>query len=186
MSRMPNPTAQPREIVATDPVAAEARAACARGAIDAAVTACLTGYGPELAAFAVAIGGAEPGRAAIVHLAELLWGSLPGQPADVDLRVLCYRLTRLAVLAELRHGPGRRATATAADALAVLADNLAPADAALLFLRDRRAMGWPTIAAIMSDTEPGPGARDRKAAALIRRYEVLDLRLRAVRRLRPA
>lgn len=181
----------------------EARAACAAGHWDRAVTALLGAYGQELLEYLIAVGRSEAdGRDAYSRFAERLWRGLPRFRWDTSGRAWCYLVARHALSEIKRASPVRRARhlvplsespglaaadrtrtrtflrTAARDAFAAARAALSPRDQELLVLRIDRRLAWRDIARILFDGEDGP-ALERRTVALRKRFEDLKTRLRA-------
>lgn len=180
----------------------EVRRAWEAGDVDAATTAAIRGYGPEVMGF---IGGRMQNAGAaddvFAYFCEDLWKGLPKFQWRSSLRVFCYTLARNAAN---RYGarvlaPGQRnvglsghlselvnnvRTSTAAyrrtevkTRAQQLRAKLEPEDRAILILRIDKELSWPELAAVMSETEDA-ATLEREAARLRKRFQLAKDRLR--------
>ena len=179
------------------------RAACEAKRWEEGVTLALSGYGPELMSYLVAlVRDAADADDAFGTLAETLWRSLPSFRWESSLRTYAYALARSAAMRILRDGRRRvRSEPLSSPSVeAVVADvrsrtatflrtetkrkvdelreALDPEDRTLLILRVNRGMSWKEIAEVMGEEGDDRASVDRRAAALRKRYERLKEELR--------
>lgn len=184
------------------------REAHARGDHEAAATALIEGYGPELLRYLLSLARDETTAGdAFSQLCENVWTALPKYRGDATFRVWSYALARHAFSRVLRDPHRKRdrrialsavpSVQLAADSLrartaeflrtetkeriAKLREGLEPDDQALLVLRVNRKLGWQDIArALAEPDEPlAPAELTRRAAALRKRFQRLKDQLRA-------
>ena len=177
---------------------------CAREDWNAATTAAIEGYGPELLGYLTALGRSEATADEVFSDFCLdLWKGLRGFRWDSSLRTWVYRVAHRAHLRYHRSGARRAGrvvplsnapdllklvarirTETAAhlrtsvkSEIAKLREELSDADRALLVLRVDRRLAWPEIAAVMADEHPDTDPQ-KLAATLRKRFERAKERLR--------
>jgi RNA polymerase sigma-70 factor, ECF subfamily len=164
---------------------------------EAAATAIVRGYGPEIFGYLIALARDED-RAHDVfsQCCEDLWRGLSGFRRDASARTWMYRLAWHAWLRHQRDAFRRRArpivsartsrlaaevrSTTAPhlrtevkDAVARLRERLSPGEQSLLILRVDRALTWSEIAAIMSTPDEAV-----EAQTLAKRFERVRAKLR--------
>ncbi len=184
--------------------------ACQRGDYPGALTLALTGYGPELLGFLVAV---QPGEAedTFAELAEALWRSMPRFAWDSSLRTWVYAIARNIMRtnrrdARRREKRGARAGDSAFERLAArvrtetlaflktekrtrlqaLRDALSEEDRMLLVLRVDRRLAWDDIARVLQaapvDAPLDAAALRTQSARLRKRFQVVKDRLRDLAR----
>jgi RNA polymerase sigma-70 factor (ECF subfamily) len=184
--------------------------ACQRGDYPRALTLALTGYGPELLGFLVAV---QPSEAedTFAELAEALWRSMPRFAWDSSLRTWVYAIARNIMRtnrrdARRREKRGVRAGDSAFERLAArvrtetlaflktekrtrlqaLRDALSEEDRMLLVLRVDRRLAWDDIARVLQaapvDAPLDAGALRTESARLRKRFQVVKDRLRDLAR----
>ena len=182
---------------ASDALEHEVRALCDAGDHDAAATAALRGYGPELYSFLAAL-DRNLADDAFAETAARLWRGLPAFAWQSSLRTWAYTIARNTahtVRRDHREVPlddasevGRLAkevrTATqpylrtdVKDKFAELRASLPVEDQELLILRVDRALDWKDLAQALADEPLDGAALDREAARLRKRFSVLKTKL---------
>ena len=186
----------------------EVRERCDRGDYDAAATAILRGYGPEILGFLKAIHRDRVETEDVFsEVAQNVWTGLPRFAWECSARSWAYSVARHVSKTRLRNAARRDRrivhktssffeaavakvrTDTAAflrterrTRLQALRDSLAEDDRALLVLRVDRDLSWKDLASILSDAD-GPKdehALTREAARLRKRFQVVKDKLRAM------
>jgi RNA polymerase sigma-70 factor (ECF subfamily) len=187
---------------------AEVRSLCAGADYDAAATAAVRGYGPELLGFLMGVHPSEIDASdAFAELCEVLWRKLPGFAWESTLRTWAYGIAKN-VSRALRRQAGRRARRenpvgeSALDdvvravrtetltylrthqktRLLALRDALPEEDRMLLILRVDRRLEWNDLVRVLGDADDGApldeGFVKREAARLRKRFQILKERLR--------
>jgi RNA polymerase sigma-70 factor (ECF subfamily) len=186
------------------------RASCERGDFDAAATAAIKGYGPEILGFLAALHRQEEDAADVFSLfSEKLWRGLPSFGWQSSLRTWAYTIARNTSYSFQRHAKrdrgkiglseasiaGRLAakvrTETRSflkteqkDRFAVLRDSLDEEDKTLLILRVDRQMAWEDLARVMMDgagsAEPSDADLKRESARLRKRFQLVKEKLLAL------
>lgn len=172
----------------------------------AAATATLRGYGPEILGFLFGVMGRGDGvDDAFSQFCEDLWRGLPSFRRESSLRTWAYKVAQNVAYRQARRELRRRRrvapitefpdleqlaeelrTATlpylrteVRAEVARLREQLTPDERSLIILRVDRRLSWDAIARILAeDAEPDAEALKRDAARLRKRYERIKLRLR--------
>jgi RNA polymerase sigma-70 factor, ECF subfamily len=178
--------------------------ACRAARYDEALTLGLSGYGPELLGYLMALArNASDADDLFGTVSERLWRSLPRFRWDSSFRTYAYTIARntwrkhvrsprqraareplsspqvAAALARVRTQTATFLRTETRDRIAALRAELSADDQTLLILRVNRQMAWREIAQVMADDEPeDPAALARRAAALRKRFERLKVLLR--------
>lgn len=184
------------------------RSLCEAGDYDAASTAAIRGYGPEVLGFLIGVLGSELDAAdAFADLCEVLWAKLPGFGWESSLRTWVYGIARN-VARTLRRNAARRARrehpaaeslleqvarAVRTDTLTFLRtqkktrllslrDALSDEDRMLLILRVDRKLEWSDVARVLVETEDGTSPDlaflKKEAARLRKRFQIVKEGLR--------
>ena len=186
----------------------EVRAHCDARAWDAACTAILRGYGPEVFGFLVAVHRNEAAaNDAFSDLAEAIWRSLPNFAWQSSVRTWTYAIARNVSRTRKRDAArlDRRAPRAGDSALEgvaakvrtetlailrtetktrlqALRDALPEADRMLLVLRIDRGLAWNDLARVLhegeEDAELDDEALTREAARLRKRFQLVKDKLR--------
>ncbi len=178
---------------------------CAAQQYDAAATAAIRGYGPEVLGYFFATTRREHETAEIFSdYCEDLWRGLPKFRGESTFRTWSYRLAYHALARAGRDGAKRRErvvglaqvpeieaivdhvrtqtlphlkTELKAEVMR-LREQLAEDERTLLVLRVDRGLEWEEIASIVDPELPTPESIKRLSATLRKRFERLKLRLR--------
>lgn len=168
------------------------------GDLEAAAAAVITGYGPEILSYLLAMTRDQTAADEVFSIAiEDLWSGLPGFRRESSMRTWLYRVTynalqryrkdpfqrrkqgltghlsRVAQDVRSRTAPFLRTEVK--DRVARLRDQLEPDEQTLLVLRIDRQMSWRSIGAIMgSDDAP------LSEATLAKRFQRLKAKLRGL------
>jgi RNA polymerase sigma-70 factor, ECF subfamily len=183
------------------------REACDTGNMSSAVTQALTGYGPELFGFLIAVSPSETDASdTFSELGEALLRGIAGFAWDSSLRTWLYATARNILRTQrrdrarrerrapqvsdsvLEHVAARVRTETQAHLkteartrLQALRDALPDDDRALLVLRIDRQLTWEDVARVLADGD-GPkleeAALKRETARLRKRLQLVSERLR--------
>jgi len=186
----------------------EVRAHCDARAWDAACTAILRGYGPEVFGFLVAVHHNEAAaNDAFSDLAEAIWRSLPNFAWQSSVRTWTYAIARNVSRTRKRDAArlDRRAPRAGDSALEgvaakvrtetlailrtetktrlqALRDALPEGDRMLLVLRIDRGLSWNDLARVLhegeEDAELDDEALTREAARLRKRFQLVKDKLR--------
>jgi RNA polymerase sigma-70 factor (ECF subfamily) len=182
----------------------DVRRLCAAGDYDAAATAALRAYGPEVMRFLRSSQRSEEDTVDVFSVfAEDLWRSLSTFAWECSLRTLAYVLARRASFRAFRKK--RRAalplvssaalsalvekvrTETASylrterkSRLRALRDSLPEDDQALLVLRVDRGLAWDELARVFSEQDLDEEALTREAARLRKRFQLVKEKLKAL------
>jgi len=186
----------------------EVRAHCDARAWDAACTAILRGYGPEVFGFLVAVHHSEAAaNDAFSDLAEAIWRGLPNFAWQSSVRTWTYAIARNVSRTRKRDAArlDRRAPRAGDSALEgvaakvrtetlailrtetktrlqALRDALPEADRMLLVLRVDRGLSWNDLARVLhegeEDAELDDEALAREAARLRKRFQLVKDKLR--------
>jgi len=186
----------------------EVRAHCDARAWDAACTAILRGYGPEVFGFLVAVHHNEAAaNDAFSDLAEAIWRSLPNFAWQSSVRTWTYAIARNVSRTRKRDAArlDRRAPRAGDSALEgvaakvrtetlailrtetktrlqALRDALPEADRMLLVLRIDRGLSWNDLARVLHEGEEDAPLDDealtREAARLRKRFQLVKDKLR--------
>ena len=186
----------------------EVRAHCDARAWDAACTAILRGYGPEVFGFLVAVHRNEAAaNDAFSDLAEAIWRSLPNFAWQSSVRTWTYAIARNVSRTRKRDAArlDRRAPRAGDSALEgvaakvrtetlailrtetktrlqALRDALPEADRMLLVLRIDRGLSWNDLARVLHEGEEDAPLDDealtREAARLRKRFQLVKDKLR--------
>ncbi len=173
------------------------------GQLDAAVTAAVRLYGPEIYGFLLAL-AKDDGDAsdAFSDFSERLWKTMSRFGWQCSLRAWCYRLARNA-LTDVRRGKRRgRVPLSAASELAEkvrtetaqflrteaktelqrIRATLSPEDQELLVLRVDREMSWEDLARVFmgDDDDNDATAIERESARLRKRFQIVKERVRTL------
>ncbi len=184
------------------------RALCANGDFDAAATAVLRGYGPEILGFLVAVHTNEAdARDAFSDLAEAVWRGLPRFAWESSARTWSYGVARNITRTRRRDTTRRaRHVVSANDSflqevvehvrtetlpflrterktrLQALRDALPEEDRMLLVLRVDRRLSWNELARVLAESEDDApldeAAVSKEAARLRKRFQLVKERLR--------
>jgi RNA polymerase sigma-70 factor (ECF subfamily) len=195
-----------RAVEASDREALEARvrSLCEAGQHEAATTATLEGYGPELLGFLINILGTEEDAGEAFSLfAENLWRGLPKFQWRASLRTWAYAVARHAAFR--LHGARKNAErnvplsgspvaemaekvrsstmpfqrTAVKNEIARLREGLPEDDRVLLVLRLDRQLPWEEIAEVMLGEEnPTRAALTKESARLRKRFQLLKEKLR--------
>lgn len=168
---------------------------------EAAATAIVHGYGPEVLGYLVSLARDEDrGHDAFSQCCEDLWRGLSGFRREASARTWLYKLAWHAWLRHQRDAFQRRAVrlvsadvsrlaqevrSTTAphlrtevkDAFARLRERLRPAEQSLLILRVDREMTWAEISSVMSSSDDPVDAQ-----TLAKRFERIKAKLRRMAR----
>ena len=180
------------------------RAFCAARDYDAAATAALRGYGPEIFSLVSALHSNEDDAADVFAMfSEALWRGLPKFGWQCSLRTWAYivarnashRVRKLArrhaghipfqdsavarVAQEVRTTTLPFLRSAQRDRLAALRDTLSEDDKTLLVLRIDRDLAWDDLACVMlgSESVEGDAALKRESARLRKRFQLVKERL---------
>jgi RNA polymerase sigma-70 factor (ECF subfamily) len=186
---------------------AEIRRLLQRGERDAAATAALRGYGPEVYAFlASSHRGGDDADEVFSMFAEGIWRSLPAFEWQSSFRTWAYAVARRTALRYRRDAQrrGRRQELVGDDStplrvaaevrtttvaylrtevksrIAELRESLPPEDQALLVLRVDRGLSWLELAYVLRDEDLPPlegDALKREAARLRKRFQLVKEQL---------
>jgi len=189
----------------------DVRALCEKGAVDAAATQALHGYGAEIFGFLMAVHRDETAASdAFSAFAEGVWRGLPGFAWASTLRTWAYGIARNASRMQRRDAArhdwhGNRAGESALEGVAhavrtatlgflktekrtqleALRDALSAEDRTLLILRVDRGLAWNDLARVLADGDEPLADADvpREAARLRKRFQLIkdELRERARR-----
>lgn len=184
-------------MAASEALEQEVRALCDAGDHDAAATAALRGYGPELYSYLAAL-DRNLADDAFAETSAKLWRGLPAFAWQSSLRTWAYTIARNTA-ANLRKdrrevalddasavGRLAKAVRTATqpylrtdvkDKFAELRASLPVEDQELLILRVDRDLDWKELALTLSDEPLDGAALDREAARLRKRFSVLKTKL---------
>jgi RNA polymerase sigma-70 factor (ECF subfamily) len=181
------------------------RRALEAGHVEAAVTAALRRFGPEVRRYLHRhLGRADLAEDAFSDFSERIWSSLPRFRWRCSIRTWAFVLARRtaadALRAEVRERarrgrlsdwrieaivePTRSETppllrTEITTSVARLRDELAPRDKTLLVLRAERGLKWKQVARVLHEKDPPDGeALAREAARLRKRFQLLTERLR--------
>jgi len=173
---------------------------------EAAATALVSGYGPEILRYLVSLTrDADAAGDAFSQFCETVWTALPKFRGDASFRVWAYAIARSArhrLLRDPLHKPNRvalsgvpsvelaaanvrsqapaYANSEVHDKLAELRAAMAPDDQALLILRVNREMAWTDIVHALAEPDDELDAAEvtRRAAALRKRFQRIKDELR--------
>jgi RNA polymerase sigma-70 factor, ECF subfamily len=183
---------------------AEVAALRERGDFDAAATATIEGYGPELFSLVLTLVGDEQDSADVFSsVCERVWRGLPGFEGRASLRTWSYQLTRHEIASYQRRHIRRRqrhvndssviskleqrvrtATlsylrSTVKTRIAELRSSLPIDDQTLLILRIDRQMEWNDIVTVLHDgLAPDEETVKRESARLRKSFQTVRERLR--------
>jgi RNA polymerase sigma-70 factor (ECF subfamily) len=185
----------------------QVRSLCAASDYDAAATAAIRGYGPEIFGLVSALHRNEDDAADVFAMfSEALWRGLPKFAWHCSLRTWAYvvarhashRVRKLArrraahvslgdsviarVAQEVRTTTLSYLRTTQRDRLVALRDSLSEDDKTLLVLRVDRGLAWDDLARVMGGAEGVASAADlkRESARLRKRFQVVKERLVAL------
>jgi RNA polymerase sigma-70 factor (ECF subfamily) len=176
------------------------------GKFDETATVAVSGYGPELLGFLVAL-HADPDEAAEVfaQLCEDLWRGLPGFERRASFRTWLYTLTRhashryrrtvrrrarrnlplsecpalSAIEQQVRTSTLPHLKSQTKARLAALRSSLTVEEQTILILRVDKGLDWNELARVLGDgEEPGPAELARASARLRKRFQQIKTRLR--------
>ena len=179
----------------------------AAGDTDAAITAAVKAYGPEILGFLVAATGSHDhaGEAFLMFSEDMVRG-VHSYRGDSPFRSWAYAIARNAskrlyrripdranrqvpiaevtaisrIAAKVRTRTLQHLRTEAKDSIRALRDELDPDDRAMLVLRIDRKLSWREVARAFLDPEPEPSKADidRMAATLRKRFERVKTQLR--------
>jgi RNA polymerase sigma-70 factor (ECF subfamily) len=196
-----------------EPTEAAIRALAGAGDLDAAATAALRLYGPEVFGFLLALHHGDEDAASDVFatFGERLWRGLRGFEWASSLRTWAYTVARhasvshhraaarrlrrdvpLAACPAVLEAAARVRTETLSwlrterrTEIAEIRRSLSPDDQALLVLRVDRGMAWPDLARVLLDeVAPSPDLIEREAARLRKRFQLVKQKIAALARRR--
>jgi RNA polymerase sigma-70 factor, ECF subfamily len=178
---------------------------CSAREYDAAATAAIKGYGPEILGYLFAATHRESESAEVFSdFCEDLWRGLPGFRGESSFRTWAYHVAYHALARVARKGARQRQRVVALaelpeieaivehvrtqtlphlrtelkDEVRRLREQLDDEDRNLLILRIDRRLGWDEIAVIVQPDAPTPESIKRLSATLRKRFERVKLRLR--------
>lgn len=185
-------------MAASESVETEVRTLCERGDHDAAATAALRGYGPELYSFLAALHPRDADDV-FAEVSTRLWRGLPRFAWQSSLRTWAYTIARNTshtfrarggreIALDDASAVGRIAkevrTATQPylrtdfkDRFAALRATLPVEDQELLILRVDRELDWKELAQTLAHHELGEDELVREAARLRKRFQALKTKL---------
>lgn len=181
------------------------RAHCAAREYDAAATAAIKGYGPDILGYLFGATHREQESAEVFsEFCEDLWRGLPGFRGEASFRTWAYHIAYHALARYGRKGARQRKRVVPLaelpevyalvehvrtqtlphlrteikDEVVRLREQLEEDDRTLLILRIDRRLGWDEIAVIIEPEAPTPERIKRLSATLRKRFERVKTRLR--------